>query len=238
MQTYNERAKKELDKWKEKMYKKPSFIDLNLKKVQNSINEILPEKYHDVMTSSIKNMTKIVLLGSKYTTKPPLNNIQLIEKDYFLEEKTRFYRKAAMIEGAGTGAGGIFLGLADFPLLLGIKIKFLYEIAAIYGFNTMDYKERLYILHVFQLAFSSQIKVNEIFNKMQHWDEYIKSLPYDIDQFDWKSFQQEYRDYIDLAKLLQLVPGIGSVVGAYANTKLINKLSNTAKYAYHMRILK
>ncbi len=29
-----------------------------------------------------------------------------------------------MIEGAGTGAGGIFLGLSDFPLLLGIKVKF------------------------------------------------------------------------------------------------------------------
>ena len=32
--------------------------------------------------------------------------------------------KIAAAEGAGTGAGGILLGLADFPLLLGIKIKF------------------------------------------------------------------------------------------------------------------
>ena len=32
--------------------------------------------------------------------------------------------KIAAAEGAGTGAGGILLGLADFPLLLTIKIKF------------------------------------------------------------------------------------------------------------------
>ena len=54
---------------------------------------------------------------------------------------------------AGTGAGGILLGLADFPLLLGIKIKFLFDAATLYGFDTSDKEERLFILHVFQLAF-------------------------------------------------------------------------------------
>ena len=54
---------------------------------------------------------------------------------------------------------------------------------------------------------------------------------------DWRSFQQEYRDYIDLAKLLQLVPGIGAFVGAYVNNKLVDKLGEYAMYAYRMRIL-
>ncbi len=65
------------------------------------------------------------------------------------------YKKIAAAEGAGTGAGGILLGLADFPLLLGIKIKFLFDAATLYGFDTSDKEERLFILHVFQLAFSS-----------------------------------------------------------------------------------
>ena len=63
--------------------------------------------------------------------------------------------KIAAAEGAGTGAGGILLGLADFPLLLGIKIKFLFDAATLYGFDTSNKEERLFILHVFQLAFSS-----------------------------------------------------------------------------------
>lgn len=70
-----------------------------------------------------------------------------------------------MIEGAGTGAGGILIGLTDLPLLLGIKIKLLYELASIYGFDVKDYRERMYILNIFQLAFSSQDHVNKILLK-------------------------------------------------------------------------
>lgn len=35
---------------------------------------------------------------------------------------------------------------------------------------------------------------------MNNWDEYVNSLPEDINDFDWRTFQQEYRDYLDLAK--------------------------------------
>ena len=54
---------------------------------------------------------------------------------------------------------------------------------------------------------------------------------------DWRVFQQEYRDYIDLVKMLQLVPGIGAVVGAYANYNLMDQLAETAMNVYRMRIL-
>ena len=142
-----------------------------------------------------------------------------------------------MIEGAGTGAGGILIGLTDLPLLLGIKIKLLYELASIYGFDVKDYRERMYILSIFQLAFSSQNHVNKVFAKIENWDEYKNTLSDDINDLDWRSFQQEYRDYIDLAKLLQLVPGIGAFVGSYVNNKLVDKLGEYAMYAYRMRIL-
>ena len=127
--------------------------------------------------------------------------------------------------------------MADFPLLLSIKIKLLYELASIYGFDTNDYRERLYILGIFQLAFSSKEYVNYVFESMEEFDEIKKDLSDNIEAFDWRSFQQEYRDYIDLAKLLQLVPGIGAVVGAYVNHKLVNKLGDYAISCYHMRLL-
>jgi hypothetical protein len=147
------------------------------------------------------------------------------------------YKHSAAAEGGITGAGGILLGLADFPILLGIKLKMLFDIASIYGFNVKDYKERLYILHIFQLAFSSQERRREVFLQMQEWDKRKQSLPDDINEFDWRNFQQEYRDYIDLAKMAQLIPGIGAVVGVIVNYKLIQKLGDTARNAYRMRIL-
>jgi hypothetical protein len=72
---------------------------------------------------------------------------------------------------------------------------------------------------------------------MVDWDKKKESLPDDINQFDWRNFQQEYRDYIDLAKMAQLIPGIGAVVGFVVNYRLIKKLGHTAMNAYRMRRL-
>lgn len=228
---------KELENWKAKMRKKPSIINKASKGTQNKLNSMLPDGYHNILTSAIKNMTKVVLFGSKYTTKQPVLGISLEERDKLAYEKIKLYKKTAVIEGIGTGAGGILVGLADFPLLLSIKIKLLYELASIYGFDTKSYKERLYILDIFQLAFSSQDHVNDIFMNMENWNQYEYTLSDDINEFEWRKFQQEYRDYIDLAKLLQLVPGIGAVVGGFVNNKLVDKLGEYAVYSYHMRIL-
>jgi hypothetical protein len=236
MISYEDRALRELNDWKSIMKKKPSIIEKATKGVQRKFNGLLPDKYHEIITSSIKNLTKAVLYGSQFTTKPPIKNLTLVEREKLVKGKTKFYKTTAVIEGAATGAGGIVLGLSDFPLLLSIKMKYLYDIAIIYGFDVNEYTERLYILHIFQLAFSSKSHVNKVFEKMSNWEEYTHSLPGDINDFDWKSFQQEYRDYIDLAKLLQMVPGIGAFVGSYVNNNLMKKLSETAIQAYRMRI--
>ena len=237
MISYNDRALRELNDWKYTMRKKPSLVQRTTKGVQNKLNGILPDKYHEIVTGAIKNLTKTVLYGSKYITKPPMEGLSLEERERLVKEKSKLYKTTAIVEGAATGAGGIVLGLADFPLLLSIKIKFLYDVASAYGFDVNDYKERLYILHIFQLAFSSKSHMNKVFERMENWQEYYDSLPIDVDHFEWRSFQQEYRDYIDLAKLLQLVPGIGAFVGSYVNNNLMKKLTVTAIQAYRMRLL-
>lgn len=234
---YEKLVSLELGVWKREMRKKPSILNKASKGIQNKFNGVLPEKYHEIMTVAIKNMIKAVLVGSEFIAKPPVKSMSLKSREDLALEKIEFYKKTAMIEGAGTGAGGFLLGLADFPLLLSIKIKFLYEMAAIYGFDVKDYKERLYILYIFQLAFSSQSKTNKVFAEMEQWENVVSLLPKDINEFNWRDFQQEYRDYIDLAKLLQLVPFVGAFVGAYANSKLLDKLGRTAMNAYRMRLM-
>lgn len=236
MISYEKKALSELKMWKQMMRKKPSFMEKTTKNIQDKINNVLPEKYHEIVTGYIKNLTKAVLYGYKYVTKPPMENLTFQEREKLVKDKSKFYRTTAIIEGAATGYGGIVIGLTDFPLFLSIKFKFLYDVASIYGFDVKDYKERLYIINIFQLTFSSKSKVNMIFERMDNWKEYSNSLPDDINKFNWRSFQQEYRDYIDLAKLLQLIPGIGAAVGSYANNKLMKKLSNNAIQAYRMRI--
>src|SRR5688500_4822144 len=217
------------------MLKRPGYLNNISKAVQNKINSWIPEKVHKGITATIKQMVRGVLFSANWTTKKKKDLLDLLARDLAADEKIKIYRNTAATEGAITGAGGLLLGLADFPLLLALKFKLLFEIAAIYGYETDNYKERLYILHIFQLAFSSAKHRKDIFIEMLDWDNKIKDLPDDIHQFDWRTFQQEYRDYIDLAKMAQLVPVIGAPVGAVANYRLLNKLGVTAMNAYRMR---
>lgn len=233
--TYEERILLELGTWKRRMLRSPGILSHMSKSVQNKINSWIPEKVHKGITVTIKQLVRAVLFGAKWTTSDKKEYSTLVAKDLAAQERIKFYQKTAATEGAVTGAGGLLLGLADFPILLALKIKLLFEIASIYGYDTNEYKERLYILHIFQLAFSSPKHRKKVFVDMLDWEKKITALPTDINEFDWRNFQQEYRDYIDLAKLAQLIPVIGAPVGAIANYQLIKKLGTTAIRSYHMR---
>lgn len=233
--TYEATVLHELHAWQQSMQRKPSLLNKLAGKVQSRLTRIIPEKVHQVVTTTIKQMVKGVLFGAKITTAGPDQARSLEDREKAVRQRIKIYRTTAAAEGGITGAGGILLGLADFPLLLGIKIKLLFDIAALYGYEVKDFKERMYILYIFQLAFSSQQKRNGVYRQVAGWKEISKTLPEDTGQFDWRSFQQEYRDYIDIAKMAQLVPVIGAPVGAIANYSLIKKLGTTAMNAYRMR---
>jgi uncharacterized protein (DUF697 family) len=198
---------------------------------------MIPEKVHVVITEAIKNMAKAVLLGSEFISADPLLHQSLQEREVLILEKIKSYQKVAAASGAGIGAGGFLLGLADFPVLLSIKMKLLFDMAGLYGFDVRDYQERVFILYVFQLAFASPETRTSVYRQILSWEDNRHQLPADLNEFDWRTFQQEYRDYIDLVKLLQLVPGIGAIVGAYANYQLVDKLGETAMNAFRVRLL-
>jgi hypothetical protein len=82
-------------------------------------------------------MFRVVLFGSKITTSNVRTEGSLELREAIIVEKIKFYKHTAAAEGGITGAGGILLGLADFPLLIGIKLKLLFDIASVYGFGAL-----------------------------------------------------------------------------------------------------
>ena len=235
MNNYEEQAYEQIRVWKRKIVKRPKMVQRLTKQAQLKINEKIPNKVHEMMTSAIKNFVKMTLTGSQLTMRNnQLVDITLEARDELLADKLSTFRKTAVLEGAGTGAAGLLVGMADFPLLLSIKMKFLFEAATIYGFDTNEYEERIFILQVFQLAFSSAEKRQETLEIIENWEERKGSLL----ELYWREFQHEYRDYIDFVKMLQLMPGIGAIVGAYANHNLLDQLGEAAKNCYRMRWLK
>lgn len=238
MDSYNQKVRIELEFWKREMVQKPSFLNHLTNKVQKKINSYIPDKVHNAITISIKAMVKTVLYGSMHTSSTrPAADMSFLHRESLILQKIDRYCKTGAAEGGIAGAGGFLMSMADFPILIGIKMKLLFEIASLYGFDVKDYKERLYILYIFQLAFSSKQGATSVFKHIKDWESQLHALPDDPENFDWLTFQQEYRDYIDIAKLAQLLPVVGAAVGAVANYQLIKKLGKTAMQAYRMRLL-
>ncbi len=220
------------------MMKKPPSIGGRLTHgVQRKINQIIPDKIHKVVTTTIENIVKAVITGSSWIVPKASESLSLKEHEMKVRTRIKWYRNSASAEGAITGAGGILMGFADFPAFLAIKMKMLFDIAALYGFDTKNYQERLFLLYVFQLSFSSQKRRNELIERIENWDSFKENLPKTYDEFDWRTFQLDYRDYIDLAKLAQLIPLVGAPVGALANYKLSDQLGRNAMNAYRLRML-
>lgn len=232
---YEHRASKELKTWQKKVQRRASLSGMAATYLQKKWNSIIPEKIHQGITVVIEKMVKGVLFGSKYVTARPHAYPSLQATEDKVNRLINGYKHTASVEGAVAGMGGILFGLAEIPVLISIKIKMLFDIAAAYGFDVKDYKERLYILYIFQLTFSSQEGRKKVFPIIADWDNYCQTLPEKEDAFDWRKFQQEYRDYIDLAKMAQLIPFIGAAVGFVVNKKLVGKLGLFAINCFRMR---
>ncbi|MCX2740750.1 EcsC family protein [Pontibacter anaerobius] len=235
MSPYEAQALYELRRWQHEMLRNPGMFNALAHKAQVKLNSYIPERVHQAITTAIKQMIRGVLFGAGYISAKPVDGLPLEMRETMVRERVRYYQQAAAAEGGVTGAGGILLGLVDFPLLLGLKLKLLYDISAVYGYDVKDYRERVYLLHIFELAFSSHEHRRKVYRHIADWEAQQVLLPEDINAFDWRSLQQEYRDYIDLAKMAQMIPVIGAPIGAVVNYRLITKLGETAMNAYRMR---
>jgi hypothetical protein len=233
---YEHQALTELAAWQAKMLRPPGLLARTTRGLQTRINRAIPEQVHAVVTGAIEQMIRGVLVGADFITREPwTGEATLSARELAVKSSIDGWRKVAAAEGGVTGAGGFLLNLADFPVLIGIKLKLLFEIAALYGHAGEDFAERLYILQIFQLAFSGAEHRARVFHEIECWEARRDELPTTYEGFDWRKLQQEYRDYIDLAKLAQMLPVVGAPVGAVVNWRLTEQLGDTAIAAYRMR---
>lgn len=232
---YETNALHELLAWQQKMQRPPGLSTGLIRGVQQRLSRLVPDVVHAALAVSVREVARGVLAGSRLVVSPPLLQGSLEDREAGVRSDIDRYSRNAAIEGGLTGAGGLLLGLADFPLLLGMKLNFLVQVAAHYGFSSEEFSERLYMLYVLQLAFSSDQHRGDVYGRLTDWSSRTESLPCSIDAFDWQTFQQDYRDYMDVAKLAQLVPVIGAPVGVVVNGRLMRRLGSTAIHAYRMR---
>ncbi|MCL1990760.1 MAG: EcsC family protein [Defluviitaleaceae bacterium] len=230
---YDETVKKELEVWQQKLLKRANRITYLSKNVQGKIQNLVPEKVQNTITVAMKGMIETVLTASSVFTETEVaTNPALSESDFLVERMYKTYYKIAMAQGVGFGMGGMLINLADLPALLSTKVKFLFDCAKLYGFDVNEKSERLFILYVFQLAFCSDEHKEKIVPIVMNWEAHKEHV-----KLNWRQLQIEYRDYMDIAKLLQLLPVVGAAAGGFANHHLMQKLKETAMNSYRWRIV-
>lgn len=225
----------ELQDWLKAEMKNPNLLDKGADKVQKYFQKFIPSQINNAITKGMEGFTRLVMSGSGIIL-PKVEAEATIETAAKRAEKSiENYVHMGMLSGAGTSAGGLVTGLLDLPLLMSFKIKLIFEIGSHYGYDLKDPRERYFALLIFREAFSSPVRKKEHLQALIEFETQKKHLIKPLEKIDWKGFQQEYRDYIDLAKLLQFVPGIGIVIGATVNRQLMLQLGKTAIYAYELR---
>ncbi|MBH5317712.1 EcsC family protein [Paenibacillus sp. GSMTC-2017] len=239
--SYEEKMWQELKDWENSFYKTPGMLEKASKKVGNKINSIIPDQVQNTITGTVKVIVRSTLFGAEYTPKRTIeSSLTLEQSDELAKQVISTYQKIATAEGAGTGAGGILLSVVDFPALIAIKMKMLFELAHVYGYSTNVFSERIFILTLFQLTYSENMRRRQILKRIREWNN--EKLQWSSDsayykELNWENFQKEYRDAIDFRKMLTLVPGIGAVAGAWANYSIVEELGKFAINSFRTRRL-
>ena len=226
----------EVEAWRARLLKRPGLWDRATRGTQDRINRIIPERVHAIVTSGVEAMTKGILFGSDLIQTRPRSEGSLAVRERRARAMIKTYRNTAGLEGGVAGAGGFVLAAADFPALMAIKVRMLGDVVAAYGWGGDTVRERLFLLHIFHLAFARAKRRPEALAELVRWIAGIDQ-PEKIADYEWRRFQIEYRDYIDLAKLAQLIPVVGAPIGAVVNWRLVDRLGETAMMACRMRWL-
>ncbi|RXT04892.1 EcsC family protein [Ammoniphilus sp. CFH 90114] len=241
MDQYQQFIYSQIKEW-EKEQTATWFFDRWSRALQKKLDSLIPEVVHEKLAKAVEGMVKSIASGVSLIPQKQeyeYAHLSFVMRDKKAQEAIEIYKKVAMVEGAGTGAGGIMLSAVDFPAFIAIKFKLLQELSNIYGYNIKDFEERMFIIKVFQLAYAGDVSRAKIYQDLKEWPQrkqQISRSTYE-DVMAWRTFYAEYRESIELRKMLQVIPGLGAIVGAWANRSILDDLAVTAQQVYRLRYM-
>ncbi|WP_025685169.1 EcsC family protein [Paenibacillus maysiensis] len=141
----------------------------------------------------------------------------------------------AAAQGATTGIGGVFTIAADIPILLGLSLKVLQEMALCYGFNPDEKQERIFIIKCMQFASSDIVGKKAVLEELALFDDPSRQAQVFSQMQGWREVINTYRDQFGWKKLLQMIPIAGILFGSIANRGAISDVAEAGKMLYRKR---
>ena len=172
-----------------------------------------------------------------YHTLEEAAKLPLSTMDQAVEKLTGNRKKLATIQGASTGIGGIFTLTIDIPLLLGLQLKTLQDIAICYGYDPKDKKERLFIVKCLQFVSADIVGKQSILKQITRFDQKDDTAKREVlsEMQGWREVVFSYRDQMGWKKLFQMIPIAGLVFGAFINRAAVNDIAEAGKMLYRKR---
>lgn len=161
--------------------------------------------------------------------------LPLANMDEVADELMNSRKKVAAIQGATTGVGGIFTLAIDIPVLLGLSLKVLQEIALCYGYAPKEKAERIFIVKCLQFTSSDIVGKRAILEDLSDFNSNRKNNRMISQLQGWREVVTTYRDNFGWKKLFQLVPIAGVIFGALINRSTIQDVAETGIMLYKKR---
>lgn len=209
--------------------------------LQNKIGSILDE-LGGYIQSGGSYLSSTSSIKSYYPDKniESLNEVVLLpvlEMDQAVTNLTSNRKRLATIQGAGTGIGGIFTLTIDIPLLLGMQLKTLQDIAICYGYDPNDQKERMFIVKCLQFTSADIVGKKAILHQLSLFDAEEEKMEREVisELQGWREVVFSYRDQMGWKKLFQMIPIAGLLFGAWINRSAVQSIGETGMMLYRKR---
>ncbi|WP_136608467.1 EcsC family protein [Paenibacillus dokdonensis] len=162
-------------------------------------------------------------------------NLPLEVMDRTAEELTSRRVKFAAAQGATTGVGGVFTLAADIPMVLGLSLKVLQEMALCYGYDPRSEQERVFIVKCLQFASADIVGKKAVLEELAQFEQEDHAQQVFSQIQGWREVVQTYRDSFGWKKLFQLVPVAGILFGSISNKGTIEDVAEAGKMLYRKR---
>ncbi|MEW4430128.1 EcsC family protein [Paenibacillus pabuli] len=153
--------------------------------------------------------------------------------DNITESRTKF----AAAQGAATGIGGIVTIAADIPMVMGLSLKVLQEMALCYGYDPDDPQERIFIVKCLQFSSADIVGKKAIIDELAEYDNPDKQVQFVSQMQGWREVFNSYSESFGWKKLFQLIPIAGMVFGSVSNKNTISDVAEAGKMLYKKRLI-
>ncbi|KGP79775.1 MULTISPECIES: EcsC family protein [unclassified Paenibacillus] len=153
--------------------------------------------------------------------------------DRITDSRTKF----AAAQGAATGIGGIITIAADIPIVMGLSLKVLQEMALCYGYDPDEPQERIFIVKCLQFSSADIVGKKAIIDELSDYDNPDKQVEVISQMQGWREVFNSYSESFGWKKLFQLIPIAGMVFGSVSNKNTIRDVAEAGKMLYKKRLI-